>query len=381
MVKRSAKLSSFLLGFIYFSVCSVIGVYSGYCADHYFDGNLILSYLIILGLTFAAYLPHILIHEFGHFVFGKLTGYRFKSFRVFGLMWQRDGDGKIRFYRYHLAGTGGQCLMAPPEMKNGDMPYVLYNLGGVFFNLLLGLAGMLTAGLLSEGAPGEIYGKILYILGFAFALVNALPLPGVSNDGSNCLSLSKSVNARKSFWIQMNGVVLLSEGKRVREFPEEWFVKPTREQMRNPIEATMAVYICDRLMDTHDFRAAQTYIDELLGCETGILQIHLQLLRCNALYCELIGHGDSERVKAYRSAEWEAFCKSMKTNPTVLRTQYAYEKLYRKDEAQAAKYLAQFEKTAKTFPYPCEIETERELIAIADEKAASFTDPSEKNDE
>lgn len=36
-----------------------------------------------------------------------------------------------------LAGTGGQCLMSPPEYNGGSYPYVWYNLGGVLVNFLL----------------------------------------------------------------------------------------------------------------------------------------------------------------------------------------------------------------------------------------------------
>ena len=41
-------------------------------------------------------------------------------------------------------------------------------------------------------------------------------------------------------------------------------------------------------------------------------------------------------------------------------------KLLDKDDQAAAKALAAFEKTAKTYPYPAEIEGERELLALAE---------------
>lgn len=57
-------------------------------------------------------------------------------------------------------------------------------------------------------------------------------------------------------------------------------------------------------------------------------------------------------------------------NPSILRTQYAYALLSEKDAARADAYLAQFEKAVKHRPYPGEIESERELIALAKEKGA-----------
>ena len=90
----------------------------------------------ILGIMLSLYVS-IIIHEGGHLVFGLLSGYGFSSFRIGNFMWIKQ-DGKIKLRRLSLAGTGGQCLMTPPEEKNGKIPVVLYNLGGVIANILLG---------------------------------------------------------------------------------------------------------------------------------------------------------------------------------------------------------------------------------------------------
>ena len=58
----------------------------------------------------------------------------------------------------------------------------------------------------------------------------------------------------------------------------------------------------------------------------------------------------------------------MKTFPSVLRTEYAYALLGEKDIDKAQKIKDQFEKCAKTYPYPSDIDSERELMEIAEEK-------------
>ena len=63
------------------------------------------------------------------------------SFRVFNLMWIREG-GRIRLRRMSIAGTGGQCLMGPPDLKDGKMPVMLYNFGGAIFNLLFAVLAL-----------------------------------------------------------------------------------------------------------------------------------------------------------------------------------------------------------------------------------------------
>ena len=99
--------------------------------------------LLIAGM-YAAIAAQLILHEAGHLAFGLMTGYRFCSFRVFSLIWVKIG-GRIRLRRLSIAGTGGQCLMAPPEMKNGKIPVTLYNLGGSIMNLLTGAAALAAA--------------------------------------------------------------------------------------------------------------------------------------------------------------------------------------------------------------------------------------------
>ena len=81
----------------------------------------ILAYAEIFIGLYATLIFHTLVHEAGHLVFGLLTGYGFCSFRIFSFMWVKDGE-KLKLRRLSLAGTGGQCLMSPPDIKDGKMP-------------------------------------------------------------------------------------------------------------------------------------------------------------------------------------------------------------------------------------------------------------------
>lgn len=92
------------------------------------------AFLMIFFAYFSIYMQ-LVIHEAGHLVFGLLSGYRFSSFRIGSLMLLKKKE-KFQFCRISIAGTGGQCLMCPPDLKDGKMPFVLYNLGGSFMNLI-----------------------------------------------------------------------------------------------------------------------------------------------------------------------------------------------------------------------------------------------------
>ena len=92
-------------------------------------GQEVLLFAMLMLSVYAAMLLQIIIHEGGHLVFGLATGYKFSSFRILSWMLVRE-EGKLRLRHLSLAGTGGQCLMAPPDLKDGRVPFLLYNFGG-----------------------------------------------------------------------------------------------------------------------------------------------------------------------------------------------------------------------------------------------------------
>ena len=91
--------------------------------------------IIVLFEMWVSILLQVIIHEFGHFVMGKLTGYKFVSFRVFNILFIKENN-KLKIKPFSLAGTGGQCLLEPPDDFN-NTKYILYNLGGGLFLYLI----------------------------------------------------------------------------------------------------------------------------------------------------------------------------------------------------------------------------------------------------
>ena len=75
--------------------------------------------------TLVAFILQIVLHEGGHLLFGLLSGYRFVSFRIFNWTLIRQ-EGKFRLKRFGIAGTGGQCLMLPPDKPLEEIPVVRY---------------------------------------------------------------------------------------------------------------------------------------------------------------------------------------------------------------------------------------------------------------
>ena len=335
-------------------------------------GQRLLSFALMMICLYGAALIQIIIHEAGHLVFGLLTGYRFCSFRVFSLMWIRE-NGKIRLKRMSLAGTGGQCLMGPPELSDGKMPVMLYNFGGAILNLVSAALFLGLSFLCPPVSMAWVFLAFLAVFGLGFALMNGLPLPaaGLNNDGQNALALSRSGEAVRAFWIQMKANELTSQGVRIKDMPEEWFAVPSAEAMNNGIIAPLGVLACSRLMDENRFREADALMKNLLSQKNAIAGLHRSLMICDRMYLELIGENRPGSLSILRTPEQEKLMKAMKAFPSVLRTEYAYALLAEKDPSKAESVRQRFEKSARSYPYPGEIQAERELLEIAAETAQS----------
>lgn len=332
--------------------------------------KLIVMVAALLVLFYAAFILQTIIHEGGHLVFGLLSGYKFCAFRIFNFMWIRNKEG-IRFKRMSIAGTGGQCLMSPPGLVDGKMPVLLYNYGGVIMNLI---AAAIAGGLAFACRSGSVIHTFLIflaVIGVAFALLNGLPLKmsAVNNDGRNALDLMKDPEARRAFWIQMKVNELTSRGIRVKDMPKEWFSVPSEQEMQNGITAMLGPLAAGRLMDEQRFAEADALMKRFLEGENGIVGLNRGLLGNDRIYVELIGENRPEALEALKTPEQLRIMRAMKNYLSVLRTEYTYALLAKKDEENAKKILRLFEKAARTYPYPGEVEAERELVAIAQAKA------------
>ena len=340
------------------------------------DTSLYIKILSLVGLflgMFVAFFFHMLIHEAGHLVFGLMTGYKFSSFRIASFMWLKE-SGKLKLKRVNVAGTGGQCLMIPPEMKDGKIPLMLYNLGGSFINIIFGALFLVGYILCSDILFLSPLLLIFAIVGFMIAMMNGIPMRmgTVDNDGYNAFALSRNEEAVEAFWVQLKVVEKSSKGVRIKDMPAEWFTVPTDEAMKNSMVATRGVFACNRLMDEEKFEEADALMAHLLEIESGIVGLHHDLLMCDRIYVELIGENRSEVIEDMMTKEQIKFMKAMKRFPSVLRTQYSIALLMEKDAAKAETIRREFEKVAKSYPYSHEIDSERDLMRIAERKVATL---------
>ena len=333
-------------------------------------GQEVLLFAMLMLSVYAAMLLQIIIHEGGHLVFGLATGYKFSSFRILSWMLVRE-EGKLRLRHLSLAGTGGQCLMAPPDLKDGRVPFLLYNFGGSVMNLLSCFLFGGFSFLFPRESFFNFFFLVLVLVGVGFGLMNGIPLHlgQVDNDGANALSLLRSREAVRAFWIQMKVNEQVSRGVRISDMPEEWFTMPAEDAMDNALTAYIGVLACSRLMDQGRFEEADAMMESLLSGESRIPGLHRGLMICDRIFLEAIGQNRPEALENLMTGEQKKFMKAMKTFPSVLRTEYALALLADKDPAKAEKILKEFDRYAARYPYPSEIAAERKYLQMAEKRS------------
>lgn len=333
-------------------------------------GQEISRLVIMLLILFASIFLQIIIHEAGHLIFGLASGYQFVSFRVGNIQLTRT-NGKLKLGRYSIAGTGGQCLMSPPDLVDGKMPVMLYNLGGALVNLITAVLCLTLFFILDQHSQMSTFCLCMAVFGLIFALSNGIPmrLGNVDNDGRNALSLGENKDTMAALWLQLKVNAELANGKRLKELPDEWFTVPSDEAMGNSLVAAVGVFACNRLLDQNRYPDAARLAEHLLEIDSGMPGVHRHMLTCDLLCCEMISENRREIIDRLYTQELKAFMRSMKTSVSVIRTQYIYALLVSQDAKDAASQLERFEAMKKTYPYPRDILSDCELIAAAQKKA------------
>ena len=368
--KKGAKIFGFAIGLLTGVACGIVlfGQLDFDMPLWQYIGQLLLALLAFYAMIVA----QIAIHEAGHLVAGLLSGYRFVSYRLFGLMWIRK-DGRIRLKRFSLAGTGGQCLMDPPDMREGALKTTLYNLGGVLANLLTAALALGMSFFVQNAAACALL-RMFAVVGFSSVLINGIPMRAINNDGANALDARRSEATRRAFWVQLKMNAYMAQGIRLKDMPAEWFEMPADDALNDMPQAAMGVLVCNRLMDEMRFDEAEAQIEHMLEKATGMAQIHRRLLILDDVYLRLL---NGEDVSELLDASTVAFMKQMADYPSVLRTRYARALLQTGDRAAAEKLQVRFDKVAARYPYSADIEAERALMDAA--KAESDKRVKEEN--
>ncbi|MBQ9841430.1 MAG: hypothetical protein IJO78_07545 [Erysipelotrichaceae bacterium] len=319
---------------------------------------------IMIGLMFGMIVCnvfHVIMHEAGHLVFGLISGYEFLSFRVGSHVWLNI-NGKLQHKRFSLAGTAGQCLMVPPMLQDGKMPFKLYLWGGCITNTVIALIAV-GCSLFTQNVYIDLGCYLLAYVGFIYTLQNGLPLKldMMSNDGFTIDSIAENDAALHAYWLQMMVTAQLARGVALKDVPEEWFIEYPYDQLQNQMVAAAIYFKIIRMMSKHEFDDVEYEIENALQRNVGFVGIHKYMLRCELVYCRLL---KGYSIDSYMTPDFKQFLQMMRNNITVLRTQYV---LNYKNKEIAQRYLQMFNSMAKLHPYTVEAEDEKEMVRLFDE--------------
>ena len=351
----------------------IVGCIGGYCVAFVLPSVGLLPLLAGFVSLMAGFLLHVFIHEAGHFVMGKISGYEFVSIRFFNWIFIRK-DGKLTRKKYNIPGTGGQCLMSPPEPVNGKFPYVLYLLGGSLMNFIFcALFFALYFIFASLSLSGAWIFIVFVIVGGFTGLLNILPIHlGVPTDGLTVLTLGKNEVERNALWLILHVNALITKGVRHRDIPAERFSFLDNVNLSdNKNVAVMSAEInrFEWLVDRHDFKEAKAHAEHLLHTAPKMIDIHKNELLCELLFLELIGECRKEEIACLYTPAIKKFIKATSSYPSKQRLMYAYAKIFLNDEAEAMKTLEKFNKNCLSYPFDGEIARDREMIRLIDDVA------------
>lgn len=152
---------------------------------------------------------HLLAHESGHLIGGILSGYRLLCLQFGPLNIVRNAKGKLTLmWRSRLS---GQCIMISNQIE--AVHFKLYNLGGVFANILI-LTLSFVLLYFDSFYLSLLFIELLFV-GVQKAVVNLIPhkTHSIPNDGYvvKLLKQNKAVQQDYAIYLTLYGKLFLGE--------------------------------------------------------------------------------------------------------------------------------------------------------------------------
>ncbi|MBP3351328.1 MAG: hypothetical protein J6L65_02870 [Lachnospiraceae bacterium] len=309
------------------------------------DGFGFLYFVALFVFYLVTTVLHTIIHEGGHLVFGLLSGYEFLSFRVMSFTIVKK-DGKLAVKKFKLLGTLGQCLMYPPEWKEGEnYPYLAYNLGGGIFNIIFSI---LAIPLFFTGSSllGWMAGIFIFT-GAIFAISNLIPMTvGIPNDGKNALDCKRSPVAQKAFYLQLKLNTDLSDGIRLSDLPLDIIqIEMQEESEKSGLVVGLRLYEIYWYMEHGMDAEAKALLSEMEAKREHMALAFVNSFDLLRMYFLLLEETPVERLAAYYNVLKVVF--QQNADLSVLFVKYAYYRLLTDEEREMIEWLSLTNKKGK----------------------------------
>lgn len=334
----------------------LIGIHSASSADALIENDhgglelLLLGGFLLVAVLFL--LMHIIIHEGGHLVMGLATGWKYSSFRIGTLVLAKQ-DGKLKWKKTTVMGTGGQCLMIPPECEPEKCPFFLYLLGGGLANIVTG--GIALAIGLLLGGIAEVILVLFAITGFGLGVMNLFPakMGGTMNDGYQIfIEFPGNSDTKKYTYCLLAANAILSEAESTKALPEALrsiILNSDYSDLSNTSIANLYLFKGVILQEEEKYEELRELYRNV--AESGdAVQLFRNEANCELLYLEIMGDCNSEEIERIADKKLMEYIKATALYPSRKRLMYAYYLIYKKDTEAAEKELEALKNTASTHP-------------------------------
>ncbi|AZP05139.1 hypothetical protein [Jeotgalibaca ciconiae] len=332
-----------------FIFLALVGLSIGY----FLGNNLVLADLFIMipfyeffvVIILAAYSVffHVILHEIGHFIFGKLTGYHLIYFHI--PYFHYDANTKsISGGKNSPAGMLGQCLMNISNKKDDtEKPYFLYLAGGLIVNFLTG--ALLYAGSFYFVGKLGFYSFLFSLPALLLFLGNALPYG--ATDGRMIQEIRKSTLNKTLYFKQIEMGALLQAGKVYSEIPTNYFteVKDGKAKQSFLGEYPMMVYY-QALMEQLNFVEADRILSEYIESTDFMKSPYVRMIAAEKLFCDAIFGRREEAKKMMEKIENHSGLKDYYSHSII--TQIAYTLFMEINIEKSRELFPKIEKINKT---------------------------------
>lgn len=253
--------------------------------------------LICSIIYFITLLITTLFHEFGHLVFGLLTKYEFSSIQIWNFILFSSNKHLI-FKKLPNQFTNPQCIMIPPLMNSAIPPYLLYNLGGVFFNILQFLISLKLISL--RFSPYPNFFQCHLCIHSIFAIVfNLLPVKGFGsfNDGKIILSLLKDDSTKKSYYWHLQFYRDLQNGIQPRILLSSPYLLDSKPTIGNIFDFDNQIVKYYGYLDERNFLMAKDILIPLYKNIDFLSEENKKLLNAEYIFIQIVLNSKENNLK------------------------------------------------------------------------------------
>ncbi|MDE7438745.1 MAG: hypothetical protein K2M93_09710 [Muribaculaceae bacterium] len=198
-------------------------------------------------------------------------------------------NGKIKVKRYSITGTGGQCLLSPPDLSLKEIPVFWYNAGGIIVNLIILVALLPLMWIVKNPLASECL-FVAIAVDAIMLLLNGIPIKvgGLNNDGYNIIQLRKNLKAKRGMVMQLRANALIQEGVRPKDMPSEWFSIPENINYKNALETAIPLMSASRLVDMERWNEAEREFETLYNHKEEMIQVYANEITCELAFIYLV---------------------------------------------------------------------------------------------